>query len=44
MNIQEILLNYKHIKAKIDVLKKKSNAKTNIIADSKRLPPYNQQP
>ena len=41
MNIQEIILNYKHITAKINALKKKSNAKTNLIAVSKTFPPEN---
>ena len=44
MNIQEILLNYKHITAKIDALKKKNNAKTNLIAVSKTFPPENIEP
>ena len=44
MKIKEILLNYKHIKAKIDVLKKKSNAKTNLIAVSKTFPSENIEP
>ncbi len=38
MNIQEILLNYKHITAKIDVLKKKNNTKTDLVAVSKTFP------
>lgn len=44
MNIQEIILNYKHITAKINALKKKSNAKTNLIAVSKTFPPENIEP
>ena len=44
MNIQEILLNYKHITAKIDVLKKKNNAETNLIAVSKTFPTENIEP
>ena len=39
MNIQEILLNYKHITAKINAEKKKSNVNTNLIAVSKTFPP-----
>ena len=42
MNIQEILLNYKHITAKINAQKKKS--KTNLIAVSKTFPPESIEP
>ena len=38
MKIQEVLSNYKHITAKINALKKKNNAKTNLIAVSKTFP------
>lgn len=38
MNIQDILLNYKHIIAKIDLLKKKNKINTNLIAVSKTFP------
>ena len=38
MNIQDILLNYKHIIAKIDLLKKKNKMNTNLIAVSKTFP------
>ena len=44
MNIQEILLNYKHITAKINAQKKKSNIKTNLIAVSKTFPPESIEP
>ena len=44
MNIQEILLKYKHITAKINALKKKNNAKTNLIAVSKTFPAENIEP
>mgnify|MGYP006222987863 CR=1 FL=1 len=44
MNIQEILLNYKHITAKINAQKKKNNAKTNLIAVSKTFPAENIEP
>ena len=44
MKIQEILLNYKHITAKIDVIKKKNSSKTNLIAVSKTFPPENIEP
>ena len=44
MNIQEILLNYKHITAKINAQKKKSNVKTNLIAVSKTFPPESIEP
>ncbi len=44
MNIQEILLNYKHITAKINAQKKKSNINTNLIAVSKTFPPESIEP
>ena len=44
MNIQEIILNYKHITEKINALKKKNNAKTNLIAVSKTFPPEKIEP
>lgn len=44
MKIQEIILNYKHITSKIDVLKKKKSTKTNLIAVSKTFPSENIEP
>ena len=38
MKIQEILLNYKHIKAKIDVLKKKVTQKQILLQFQKHFP------